>query len=101
MKVLISCYEAPGYGGASTTNYSLYDKLKKDNLPVAYLNLISDFEVDFYRYQFGEQYANPKNLKDVHTSILRGDDFYTQHVTVLNQIENILKATHFDFYSHL
>ena len=38
--VLLACFEPPGYGGASTSGYQLYRRLR-ECLDARYLNLVS------------------------------------------------------------
>jgi glycosyltransferase involved in cell wall biosynthesis len=56
---------------------------------VHYLNLISDFEEDFFRYQFGEGYPNPNSYEDVHTCVLQGDAFLSPQPTVIEAVQKI------------
>jgi hypothetical protein len=65
--ILLGCYEVPGYGGASTATYSLFEKMQRDGYPVHYWNLIEDQDVEYYQYIFGADFGNPKQLKNVHT----------------------------------
>lgn len=75
-KILLTCYEIPGYGGASTATYSLFQMMQADSLDVAFLNIIDEQDVDYFRYVFGESFGNPKSLPNVHNCILRGPLFY-------------------------
>ncbi len=60
----------PGYGGASTASYRLFEIMQKDGLDVSYLNLIEEQDVEYYRYVFGEHFGNPKCLAKVYNCVL-------------------------------
>jgi glycosyltransferase involved in cell wall biosynthesis len=70
-KTLLGCYEVPGYGGASTAGYILFELMRKDGLDVHYLNIIHEEDVDFFRYMFGENFGNPKLLHNVYNCVLK------------------------------
>ncbi len=70
-RILMGCQEVPGYGGASTASYKLFEMMQNDGLDVHYLNLISGEEADYFRYMFGESVGNPKCLANVYTCVLR------------------------------
>ncbi|MCZ6799436.1 MAG: hypothetical protein O7F12_03015 [Nitrospirae bacterium] len=71
-RILIGCYEVPGYGGVSTASYQLYEHLQRDGLDVSYLTIIDGRDEEFYLFMFGENYANPKNLSNVSVCELNG-----------------------------
>jgi glycosyltransferase involved in cell wall biosynthesis len=66
-KLLIACYEVPGFGGASTSAYDLYRSLREDGFDVALLCLIEERDRDFYEYTFGDRLGNPAGLPGVTT----------------------------------
>jgi len=70
-RILIGCQEVPGYGGASTASYKLFEMMQNDGLDVYYLNLITQEEADYLRYMFGEDVGNPRCLANVYTCVLR------------------------------
>lgn len=74
--VLLGCYEVPGYGGANTASYKLFEMMRKDGLDVFYLNLIEEQDADYFRYVFDENFGNPKCLDNVYNCILNGPLFY-------------------------
>ena len=74
-RVLIGCYEIPGYGGVSTASYQLFEYLQRDGLEVCYLNIIDGRDEEYYTYMFSENYANPKNLPNVSVCALNGELF--------------------------
>lgn len=74
-RVLIGCYEIPGYGGVSTASYQLFEHLQRDGLEVCYLNIIDGRDEEYYTYMFSENYANPKNLPNVSVCALNGGLF--------------------------
>ncbi len=69
-RILLGCYEIPGWGGASTSCYALFERLQRDGHDVAFVNLIAPADDVFFRYVFGESYGNPRGLADVHNCIL-------------------------------
>ncbi len=78
--ILIGCYEVPGYGGAATAAYQLFESFQKDGLNVSYLNIIGEQDPDYFRFAFGESYGNPKSLRNVHNCILNASVFQPQPV---------------------
>jgi glycosyltransferase involved in cell wall biosynthesis len=69
-RILLSCYEAPSWGGASTVAYALFEQMQRDGLGVAYVNLVHRNEEDFFRRTLGPSFGNPRALPDVHTCVL-------------------------------
>ena len=69
-KILLGCYDAPGWGGAATVLYLLFEKMQRDGLDVAYVNLVNAKDEVFLRYMFGESFGNPRSLENVHTCSL-------------------------------
>ena len=69
--ILLGCYEVPGYGGAATATYRLFEKMQADGYPVHYWNLIEEEDEEYYRYIFGRDFGNPKHLDNVHTISLQ------------------------------
>jgi hypothetical protein len=69
-RILLSCYEVPGFGGANTSSYKLFEMLQNDGLDVYYLNIIDAQDLDYFRYVFGADFGNPKCLKNVYNCIL-------------------------------
>ena len=70
--LLIACYETPGYGGASTASYALFERMQADGLPVSYMSLIDRPMQGFFETTFGADFANPLGLSCVHTQLLEG-----------------------------
>jgi hypothetical protein len=77
-KILLSCYEVPGYGGASTASYKLFSIMQRQGLDISYLNLIDAEDAVFFRYMFRENYGNPKALLNVHNCVLDDPLFSSQ-----------------------
>ena len=71
-RILLSCYEVPGFGGASTAAYELFRRLQQDGHDVAFVNLIDFRDRDFFGYTFGERLGNPDGLSGVHNVRLVG-----------------------------
>ncbi len=70
--IVIGCYGVPGFGGANTSGYALFDMLQRQHIDVAYLNFIDTKGRKFFRNEFGETYGNPRRLANVHNIILNG-----------------------------
>jgi glycosyltransferase involved in cell wall biosynthesis len=71
-KILIACYEIPGYGGANTASYQLFRAMQADGLDVDYVNLLDEQDVVFFEFAFGANYGNPQSLAQVHNCALKG-----------------------------
>jgi glycosyltransferase involved in cell wall biosynthesis len=69
-KILLGCYEIPGWGGAATVLYLLFERMQREGLNVAYVNLVSEQDEVFLRHVFGENLGNPRSLENVHTCVL-------------------------------
>ena len=79
-KILIGCYEVPLDGGASTSAYQIFEEMQKDGFDVTYINIISEEDVDYYRYVMGEGFGNPRNLYHVHNCVVNKHLFYPNFV---------------------
>lgn len=66
-KLLVACYEVPGFGGASTSAYDLFRTLGEDGFDVEFLNLIEAADREFFEYTFGDRLGNPASLPRVST----------------------------------
>lgn len=69
-RILVACYEVPGWGGASTRAYLLFERLQRDGWDVAFLNLVRRSQETLLRALFGDEFGNPRALPNVHTHIL-------------------------------
>jgi glycosyltransferase involved in cell wall biosynthesis len=70
-RLLLAGRDAPGWGGASTINYVLFEQLQRDGFDVHYVNLVVESDRSRLAGFFGSTLGNPKSLPDVHTCILR------------------------------
>ena len=75
-RILIGCYEVPGYGGASTASYRLVELLRAQRFDAALVNLIDEQDAGFFEYVFGPAYGNPRGLSDIHNCVLAGPLYY-------------------------
>ena len=75
-KILIGCNEVPGYGGANTASYKLFEIMQRDGLHVLFLNIVEKEDADYFRYVYGENFGNPKCLANVYNCILNGPVFH-------------------------
>jgi hypothetical protein len=66
---LLSCHEAPYYGGAATFQYLLFELLQKSGYDAHYLTLASKTEVKKYKSNLGINWWNPAKLDNVHLYI--------------------------------
>ena len=87
-RILLGCYEIPGYGGASTASYKLFETMQEDGFDVLYLNLIGEQDEDYLRYMFGEDLGNPKGLPNVYNCSVNGPD-YTPHQDLVDLIRDL------------
>jgi len=71
-KILLGCFEVPGWGGANTSAYGLFEAMREGGLDVHYLNLIGEQDAGYYRYVFGNSLGNPRQLASVHNCFLNG-----------------------------
>jgi glycosyltransferase involved in cell wall biosynthesis len=77
-RLLVTAFEIPAFGGAATSAYTLYAKMRRDGVDAQYANLIQWFDLPFYRRLFGEGFGNPQGIPDVHDVILTGH-LYQRH----------------------
>lgn len=69
-KILLGCYEIPGWGGAATVLYSLFERMLREGLDVTYVNLVSEQDEVFLHHLFGGNFGNPRTLDSVYTCIM-------------------------------
>ena len=69
-RILLSCYEVPSWGGASTGLYLLFERMQRDGMDVAYVNLVNREDEALFRRLFGESFDNSRSLDNVHTCIV-------------------------------
>ncbi|HEY7530845.1 MAG TPA: hypothetical protein VIC56_09230 [Gemmatimonadota bacterium] len=70
-RVLLGCYEVPGWGGAATASYRLLRCLRERGLDASYVTIVDPSDLDFFRLLFGPAAGNPDGLDGVHTLVLR------------------------------
>jgi glycosyltransferase involved in cell wall biosynthesis len=69
-RVLLASYEVSGLGGASTSTYALFRKMRGDGLDVHLVNLVDGFDVPYLEYVLGANYGNPKALPGAQNCVL-------------------------------
>lgn len=85
-RTLIAAYEAPGWGGAATSAYSLHRRLLEEGQPSCFVCLTHPADEIFLRYSFGYDFANPEGLQDC--SYVRIDEpHWRLHEGLLELIE--------------
>jgi glycosyltransferase involved in cell wall biosynthesis len=72
-RILHASYDAPGWGGAATTAYALFDRRQRDGADVHFVNLVAAREAAVLRDAVGPEFDNPRRLADVHTCGLDGN----------------------------
>jgi len=71
-RILIACFEVPGWGGASTSSYKLFELMRRDGLDVSFLNIIDEKDAGNFQRLFGKSAGNPAGLSGVLNCFLRG-----------------------------
>jgi glycosyltransferase involved in cell wall biosynthesis len=69
-RVLVCCFEIPTQGGAATSAYALFAKMKRDGVDAHYVNIVERTDVPYYLWTYGPGFGNPAALPDVHTCIV-------------------------------
>jgi glycosyltransferase involved in cell wall biosynthesis len=64
-RLMLCCFEVPGYGGASTAGYDLFRRMLADGFDSRFLNLIDARDRDFFAHAFGAEAGNPMGLPGV------------------------------------
>ena len=69
--MLLGAYEVPGYGGAATTGYQLFERLLADgSLRPSWVNLMGEADAEYFRFALGEGAGNPGGHPGVHDARL-------------------------------
>ena len=87
-KILLACYEVPGWGGASTATYQLFEMLQADHIDLTLVNIIGQHDSAYFRYRFGDDMGNPRKLLNVHNCQLFGNN-YQYHAQLHELINDI------------
>jgi glycosyltransferase involved in cell wall biosynthesis len=66
-RILVGCFEVPGYGGASTSTYSLYRRMLRDGRNARLLNLVVENQLASLQSSYGATLGNPESLPGVET----------------------------------
>lgn len=77
-RILIASYEVPGWGGAGTACYSLFEMLQKDGRDVHLINIISEHDAAYFAQRFGDDIGNPRELENVSNCCLTGNNYGPQ-----------------------
>src|SRR2546428_7271831 len=75
-KILLGCFEVPGWGGASTSTYKLFEVMRADGMEVKYVNLIAQEDAEFFRKLFGDNIGNPKRFPEVWNCFLKEPTYH-------------------------
>ena len=76
--IVLGCYEVPGYGGANTVGYRVLDMMQERGLEASYINLVDEYDLEYFEYVFGPNYGNPKGLPRVYNCVMRAPLFGPQ-----------------------
>ena len=87
-KILLGCFEVPGWGGASTSTYKLFEMMQADGIEVDCVNLIALEDSDFFRRLFGDSVGNPKRLSGVWNCFLKAPT-YNGHPELEDLIQGV------------
>lgn len=87
-RVLIGCYEVPGYGGASTASYCLFELLREEGVDAAFVNIVDEEDADFYPFVFGPGWGNPRGREGVHNCVL-GTRLWRAHPELAALVDEI------------
>ncbi len=85
-KILISCFEVPGWGGASTSAYELFANMLNDGYDVSFVNLISANDEELFKSLFNGSLGNPRHLSNVFNYYLSPPDYGFQ-----NELSGLIK----------
>ena len=77
-KILLGCFEIPGFGGASTSTYKLFEMMHKDGFDVTMVNLISESDTEYFKHLFVKCLGNPKGLPEVYNCFLKDNNYKPQ-----------------------
>lgn len=90
-RILIGSYEVPGYGGASTVAYRLFEDLQNQGFDVSFVNLIGQDDAPYLRVMYGDTLGNPRGLANVYTVFLERALFYPSpaHEKISQLIESL------------
>jgi glycosyltransferase involved in cell wall biosynthesis len=69
-RILIAVFEVPGLGGASSSAYALFRKMRADGVDVHLVNLVDACDLPYIQYTFGPACGNPGGLGNVQTCIV-------------------------------
>lgn len=78
-KILIGCFEVPGWGGASTSAYELFANMLIDGYNVSFINLISVNDEELFKSLFNGSLGNPKHLPKVYNHYLSLPQYSAQN----------------------
>jgi hypothetical protein len=77
-KFVFGCYEIPGYGGASTAAYRLFELVQQQGYDASFINLVSQQDDARFNRLYDGNYGNPKGLKNVNNCLLEDPLFLRQ-----------------------
>ena len=75
-RILVGCFEVPGWGGASTSAYRLFEMMQCDGLAISFLNIIASDDARSFRALFGDDVGNPRKLSGVWNCFLKEPTYF-------------------------
>ena len=70
-RIVIGCFEVPGWGGLTTATYRLFETMLSEGLDVHYVNLVLAEDLARFHEMLGPACENPRALPKVHSCYLR------------------------------
>ena len=74
-RFVIGSFQVPGYGGAATVGYQIFESLQQRGFDVRFLNIVAHREAAYLRRHYGAKLGNPNNLPGVRTHFLQGPTY--------------------------
>ena len=78
VKIVMGCFEVPGFGGAATLNHELFAQLQERGEDISWINLIPADRTEVFVRKFGSALGNPESRPRVHNIFLRHPPFGPQ-----------------------
>lgn len=87
-RILLGGCDIPGWGGAATRQYQLFERMQRDGFDVGSVSLVRKAEEMFFRRVWGERFWNPQSLLNVHACILE-EPLWQPHRRLAEVIESL------------
>ncbi len=70
-RILLGCYGVPGWAGASTVLYQLFERMQREGIDVGYANMLTESDEVLLRQVYTDNFGNPHTLENVHTCVVQ------------------------------